>query len=253
MKIGSHLFFILLCLSANTVLAREGKDVFLRNGMVYRCVAIDTLGDQAIITMTSQIDTIKYESVLGVELKTYGAYKKSVLEPMSNIEREHYLKIADTKMDPQFDVEIKTVQGVSYYGKFIRSDDTSAIYATSNGDVTLKKSDILSATKYSNNGKTTVALSKPGMNNVAVKEYKRLPLLALAIGGGIGAYALFNKASDYSYFDKGKSKTYTWMAVGVTTFSVFIFIQAITPTVTILERPVAIIPTAHGISFSIKI
>ena len=159
-------------------------------------------------------------------------------------------------------VLVRLLNGETFEGEFISSDDSTATYKTNLGTLTIKKSMILSAQSISTLPASETSGSSSKTKTVLVSEYNSLPLLLLTIGGGAWAVSLFSDASDYSKAADAfnhlglKSSaddancnynTKLWTGIGVSLVSVVFFVLAVTPTETYIEQPVTVIPTSNGI------
>ncbi|MDD8019256.1 MAG: hypothetical protein PHP42_12855 [Bacteroidota bacterium] len=103
---------------------------------------------------------------------------------------------SDTTIE-RYDIQIRTVQGVTYLGKFISADDSCVTYKTLTGFIKILKHDILSVTKIDMKNREANQITNQMTKKIVIKEYDKIGLLLITVVGGIGTYALIKKSNDY--------------------------------------------------------
>jgi len=241
--------------------------------MVYKTVILDSHGNgipyHIIDSLSTPDSSIAYQvqrlfpkvSIL-IRDKEYFVNLSSI-HPSKNISMVDSTKVAfpTKKM-----ILVKLMNGESFEGEFISSNDSTATYQSSLGFITIRKSMILSLQPIK--GLFSPKTMEPSSNTkrVLVTEYNNLPLLILTIAGGAWAVSLFNDAKDYSNAadllnrlgpknaaDEADSKyrTKLWTGFVVSLGSVIFFVLAVTPTENYIEQPITVIPTSNGIRVTV--
>ena len=240
-------------------------NVYLKNGYVYKnVVVVDTLDNNLIIQFNLLRQSIPVNEIRAV---TYlplipGSIAVLLEEPNSISATSETTYIYQQK--DSFDIQVATLRGDTFRAAFVKSSDSSVTYLTKQGQMTLKKAEILSATKIRKE-KSDVYKSKT--TKVEIKEYDKLPLLIFAIGGGVWTYDLISKSNDLSnaadVFGKlnmqdaklkaqqdSDQKLIEGLAVG--TVSLIIFIVSVQPTTNVVEQPISVIMTNDGIKLCLR-
>ena len=269
--------FLLVVLGAMHVYS---DNVYMKSGYVYKnVIVLDTLESQLRIRFDSSQVLIATDQIDRFVRLPLLPHSNSVLiwEPQTTSfsPTSHFptSKQADT-----LDVQLTTVRGDTFWGAFIKSDDSTVTYLTKDGQLTLKKTEILSLTKKSIMARSdNQNTHKPKTTKIEIKEYKQLPLLIFVVAGGVWSYDLIKKSNDLSdaviVYDKliaiatgslkqqleqqkesakQESDQKLLQGIAIGSLSFIIFVISVQPTIDIIEQPISVVPTNHGVSLCIR-
>jgi hypothetical protein len=233
-------------------------EIYLKNGYIYKNVKIL---DSTKLLVKVKIDqeeacfqTNEIEKIVHSEYnadKSFELFFSNQVKPLNQ--------------DEIIYTEIKLLTGETINGRYLSSTDSTVTYQTEKDYITINRSLILSVSKINKN--VTNGTTNKFKNKMVIKEYKDLSLLIFTLGGGIGAYALFKKASDCEdaatafkllNFTDGANKAFseakeyrTWGII-VTGISVISFYFATRPTEIEVSKNFSLIPQGNRITLTYK-
>ncbi len=254
-------YVVFIFLVGIIVQSSKADDIYLKDRTVIKnCQVKDTIANQVrvvtsygerffLLILIAKIDFLPFDSSQNTRLINLD---DQLLQENNN----------------SFDIQVMTVQGDVFWCSFVESTDSTVTYAIKEGNITLRKIDILSAVKKTTSlTKGLNAPRKTSTNKMEIKEYEALPLLIFAIGGGVWSYTLFKKSSELrdasNIFELLKltalqneaqkqsgEKQLLGIVAGIV--SAVLFFVAINPTTRTIEQPVTIFPTNNGLSLCIR-